>query len=169
MAITLIKNKHGRVVSTSPERKKYLLANIVYALKKNGQPKEDANGEPIKMVKSQDEIGWTDVTPAEQKRFEEELEQSQIDAEEVEDAQRAAKLATATASKLAADAGKKDQKNSKAQAAAEKKLKDEADAKSELEADVRDAEGNAKKYDALTDDGKALYLELFGGAPEGAK
>ena len=157
MALTLIKNKHGRVVSTTPERKKFLLDPKPMALKRNGQPKENANGDPIYLVKSQDEIGWTDVTPAEVKEFEQDIARGQEAAEEVEDATNAAKFATATAAKLSADASKA---GAKALSKVAKKAQEEAKMKEEMEAKVRDAEGDKVKYDALSDDEKEMYVAL---------
>ncbi len=166
--LTLIKNPKGRVVSVSPERKKYLLDPNPVALKVNGQPKEDNNGNKIPLIKAEYERGWLDVTQAEYDDFVDEMESGQDDAQEAEDAVRAATLATATAAQLSAKAGgstakKTAGRKSNAQKAAEAKLKEE------LEASVRDAEDDAEKYAALSDDGKAMYLELFGDAPEEAK
>lgn len=177
MALTLIKNKKGRIVSCSPERKKFLLDTKPVALKANGQPKEDNNGNPIRIIKSQEEEGWSDVTPAEQKQFEAELAAEQDEAQEVQDAQRAAMLATETAASLTAKAGNVAQRNANAKGKPGRKSKAEKEAeesaaakvKEEMEAKVREAQDDAEKYDALSDDEKAMYIELFEEAPQGSK
>lgn len=171
MSLILIKNKKGRIVSVSAARKKFLLDPKPVALKANGQPKEDANGNFYPILKSRDEEGWTDVTPEEVKAYEAALEEDMQDANEVKDAQRAAELATQTASALAAKANSADTKNANKKSTAGRKSNaqkeaEAAAAKEELEAAVRDAEGDKAKYDALSDDGKEMYLSLFGDSPE---
>ncbi len=164
----LIKNKKGVIVAVDAARKAYLLNPKPVALKTDGSPKTDANGKTFPVLKAEHEIGWTDVTAAEEAAYNEELEEAQESAQKVTQAQEAAGLVAVAAAMGAKKAVEADHANatgknkagrkSKAQKAAEAEA--EAKLKEEKEAKVRDAEGDKEKYDALSDDEKAMYADL---------
>lgn len=167
----LIKNKKGTIVSVDEKRKAYLLNDKPVLLRPDGKPKVDANGNTVPLVKSADEIGWTDVSKAEEAAYYEKLEADQEAANEVSQAAEAAAL-TAVAATMAANnaqkkahnaakgakPGRKSNAQKEQEAAAQK-------AAEEMEMRVRDAEGDPAKYEALSEDEKEMYVTLFGAVP----
>ncbi len=180
----LIKNPKGVIVSVPADRKAYLLNENPVALNIHGKPKTDANGNTFPIKKAENEKGWKEVTKAEADAYNEQLEEDQIAAEEATNATEAAGMVAVAAALATKKAGSAQERaaNSRTKKNSAKKpivkteeeqTQDDADAaaklKIESEGRVRDAEGDAAKYDALTDEEKALYIELFEGAPEGSK
>ena len=169
----LIKNPKGTIVAVTAERKNYLLTPNPPALMADGTPKRNSNGKIATLVKAEHEFGWSDVTAEEEKEYNEQLEADQEDAENVSNANEAAGLmavGAALAAKKAADADQKNATKSKGKGKGGRKSNEqkEQEKKDEMEKHVVDAEGDAEKYDALTDDERAMYLEKFEAAPEGA-
>lgn len=156
-----LKNPKGRIVDVSDERGAYLLNPNPVLMRKDGKPKTDNDGNTFPLVKSKHEEGYTVPTKAEIKAYEDQQEAEQNLAQEEADMREAGARAIAGAAMLANRAVKTTTKKTT--------KKKEPEGGEELEASVRDAEGDAEKYDELSEDGKALYLELFGEAPEGAK
>lgn len=156
-----LKNQKGRIVDVSDERGKYLLDPNPVLMRRDGKPKTDNDGNTFPLVKSKHEEGYTVPTKAEIKAYEDQQEAEQAQSQEEADMREAGARAIAGAAMLANRAVKTAAKKPT------KKVEQKED--EELEATVRDAEDDAKKYDELTEEGKALYLELFGDAPEGAK
>lgn len=154
-----LKNQKGRIVEVPDERGKYLLDPNPVLLRKDGKPKTDNDGNTFPLVKSKHEEGYTVPTKAEIKEYEDRQEEGRTASEEEAEMREAGARAIAGAAMLANRASKK-------KPVAKKPAPKEDD---ELEGTVRDAEDDVEKYDALSEEGKALYLELFGDAPEGAK
>lgn len=168
----LIKNKHGKISQVTAERKKFLLDPAPILLRPNGKPKLNDEGDPIIAVKGEYEKGYTDVTPQEEKEYWAMMDSRMEQREEEEEAQEVAKAAAdaaVAASVRAAKAGtgKKGGRKSNAQKAAEEEeaKKQEEEKRAEMEGKVRDAEGDKAKYDALSDEEKKMYIDLFGDAP----
>lgn len=156
-----LKNKKGRIVEVDDKRAAYLLDPNPVLLRKDGKPKTNEEGDTFSLVKSKDEEGYTKPTAAEIKAYEAEQEEQREQHEEMENMKNAGAQAIAAAA-LMANRANKPQKPKKVK---EKKEDDGA----ELEATVRDAEGDAEKYNALDDAGKEMYIGFFGEAPEGAE
>lgn len=178
LSMALIKNTHGVVVAVTDERKAYLLNPNPVAIGANGKPKTDANGNTFPIKKAAHEIGWSDVSKAEEAEYYEKLEEEQAAAEEVTNAKEAAGM-VATAAVLAQQRAEKSAEKAVKRNAKAKPSKSEVRRKNaqegkdgdaaDMEIKVREAEGDAEKYDALSDNEKEMYLELFESAPEGAK
>ncbi len=100
------------------------------------------DGKRIALVKSRHEEGYTEPSASEVKQYEAGNEKD-AKPEKVELKEKEVEVV--------------EKKKTK------KQLKEEEAA---LEIEVRDAEGDVEKYEALSDDGKKLYIELFESAPE---
>lgn len=158
-----LKNPKGRIVEVDDARAAYLLDPKPVLLRKDGKPKTNEDGDTFPLVKAKHEEGYTKPTAAEIKAYEEEEEEKREQHEEEQGLRAAGAQAMVAASMLANRAN-----STKKTKVKEKKVKEEK-GDEELEATVRDAEGDAAKYDALSDEGKEMYITFFGEAPEGAK
>jgi hypothetical protein len=157
----LVKNPKGRIVSVSEEFGAYLLDPKPVLMRRDGKPKTDLDGNTFPLVKAEHEKGFTLPSKAEIAAYEKEEEEGREGAENEQALRDAGARAIAGAALLA---------NNAAKTSIKKKVKAAPQADPvEDEATVRDAEGDAKKYNALSDTQKELYIELFTDAPEGAE
>lgn len=157
-----LKNQKGRIVEVDDARAAYLLNPNPVLLRKDGKPKTNEDGDTFPLVKSKHEEGYTKPTAAEIKAYEEGENESREAYEEEQGMRNAGAQAMLAAAMMANRA------NAPKKAKPAKKVK-EAQDDGDIEASVRDAEGNAAAYDALSDEGKEMYVSIFGEAPEGAK
>jgi hypothetical protein len=160
-----LKNKKGRIVTVTDERGAYLLDPNPLLLRKDGKPKTNEDGDVFPLVKSKDDEGFTVPTKAEIAAYEAEQEEARERYEEEQGLRNAGAQAMVAAAMMANKA------NRVSKPATKRKAKEEKgdDGGADLEATVRDAEGDAKKYNALDDAGKEMYIGIFGEAPEGAE
>ncbi len=162
-----LKNPKGRIVEVTDERGEYLLNTNPVLLREDGKPKTDLDGRTYPLIKGEHEKGYTTPSPSEVKAYEAEQQASRDQIEEEQNLRMAGAQAMIASTLLSQRANvvakpKKAEKKAKAQ-----DVDDGADV--DLEIQARDAEGDAKKYDALSDEAKEMYIALFGDAPEGAK
>lgn len=160
-----LKNKKGRIVEVDDKRAEYLLNPNPVLLRKDGKPKTNEDGDTFPLVKSKDEEGYTKPTAAEIKAYEAEQDAAREQYEE----EQGLRAAGAQAMVAAAMLGNKANRVQKPKAKKAKEEKEDDTGGADMEATVRDAEGDAKKYNALDDTGKEMYIGIFGEAPEGAE